>query len=90
MIRQIRFIAIVAIGLVVFIGTSLAPAAFAFPQGANTIQSIKQANYCFEAGCSNQASNTATSQHTNTVQSISQVNVCAKADCSNSATNTVK
>jgi hypothetical protein len=55
MIGQISFIAIVAIGLVVFIGTSLTPAAFAFPQGVNTVQSIRQANYCFEAGCSNQA-----------------------------------
>jgi hypothetical protein len=91
MIRQISFIAIVVIGLVVFIGTSVTPAAFAFfPQGASTSQSIKQANNCFEADCSNHATNTANPQGTNTVQSISQVNVCAKADCSNSATNTVK
>lgn len=90
MIRQISFIAIVAIGLVVFIGTSIAPAALAFFPGGNTFQSIKQANNCFEADCSNHATNTANPQGTNTVQSISQVNDCAKADCSNSATNTVK
>jgi hypothetical protein len=48
MIRQISF-AIVAIGLVIFIGTSIAPAALAFFPGGNTFQSIKQANNCFDA-----------------------------------------
>lgn len=89
MIRQISFIAIVAIGLVVFIGTSIAPAALAFFPGGNTIQSIKQTNNCANADCSNHATNTANPQGT-TVQSISQVNNCKNADCSNSATNTVK
>ncbi len=93
MISQISFVAIVAIGLVVFIGTSAAPAAFAFwagQQGATTSQSIKQANFCFEAYCSNHATNTANTQGANTVQSINQVNACAEAVCKNSASNSVK
>jgi hypothetical protein len=91
MIRQISFIATIAIGLVVFIGTSVASAAFAFfPQGASTSQSIKQANFCQEAYCSNHASNTANPQGGSTSQSISQVNACKEAVCTNTASNTVK
>jgi hypothetical protein len=93
MIRQISFIAIGAIGLVLFVGTSVAPAAFAFwpgQQGAGTSQSIKQANFCQEAYCANQAMNTANSQGGSTSQSISQVNACKEAVCTNTASNTVK
>ena len=90
MIRQISFIAIVAIGLVVFIGNSIAPAAFAFFPGGNTFQSIKQANFCSESFCSNQAMNTANPQGTSTSQSIDQLNACSKSVCVNSASNTVK
>jgi len=90
MIRQISFIAIVAIGLIVFIGTSHAPAALAFFQGGNTFQSIKQANFCSQSFCSNQASNTANPQGASTVQSINQLNACSKSVCLNSASNTVK
>ncbi len=93
MIKQISFIAIVAIGLVLFLGTSVAPAAFAFwpgQQGASTSQSIKQANFCQEAYCSNYATNSANPQGGSTSQSISQVNACKEAVCTNSASNTVK
>jgi hypothetical protein len=95
MIRQISFIAIGAIGLVLFVGTSVAPAAFAFlggqgQQGAGTSQSIKQANFCQEAYCANQAMNTANPQGGSTSQSISQVNACKEAVCTNTASNTVK
>jgi hypothetical protein len=88
MIRQISFFVVVAIGLVVFIGTSVAPAAFA--SWGWSSRYIKQANLCYRADCLNYGSNTANPQGTSTSQSINQLNVCGKSECTNIASNTVK
>lgn len=92
MIRQISLIAIGAIAIGVFLGTSLAPAAtamgFFFPRN---IQSINQVNQCNQGSfCTNAGTNTANSFPFSSRQSISQLNECSASTCENTATNTVK
>jgi hypothetical protein len=87
-------IAIGAIAIGVFLGTSLAPAALAMgffnPFFPTNMQSITQTNMCSNSVCSNSASNNANFFPFSSSQSITQTNACTNSQCTNNAMNTVR
>jgi hypothetical protein len=87
-------IAIGAIAIGVFLGTSLAPAALAMgffnPFFPRSTQSITQTNMCSNSSCSNSASNNANFFPFSSSQSITQANACSNSQCTNIASNTIR
>ncbi len=90
MIRQISMIAIAAIAIGVFLGTSLTSAAIAMGFFPSNTQSITQANECTLSTCINTASNNANSFPFSSRQSITQANECTLSTCINTASNNVR